>query len=84
MNRVFFVLGSLSGGLAMALGALGAHVLKARLSPDMLANFETGVRYQMPTPWRCRLLPGRPTTGLPRSCRSLLAGSLSRGPCSSQ
>jgi uncharacterized membrane protein YgdD (TMEM256/DUF423 family) len=44
MDRVFFALGSISGGLA---GALGAHVLKARLSPDMLANLETGVRYQM-------------------------------------
>lgn len=47
MNRVFTVLGSLSGGLAVALGALGAHTLKTRLSPDMLAKFETGVRYQM-------------------------------------
>jgi len=33
--------------LAVALGAFGAHALKARLSPDMLAIFETGVRYQV-------------------------------------
>ena len=31
----------------MALGAFGAHALKATLQPDMLAVFETGVRYQM-------------------------------------
>jgi uncharacterized membrane protein YgdD (TMEM256/DUF423 family) len=29
------------------LGAFGAHVLKERLAVDMLANFETGTRYQM-------------------------------------
>jgi uncharacterized membrane protein YgdD (TMEM256/DUF423 family) len=29
------------------LGAFGAHSLKARLPPDMLAVFDTGVRYQM-------------------------------------
>ena len=28
-------------------GAFGAHALRNRLSPDMLAVFETGVRYQM-------------------------------------
>ena len=33
--------------LVMGLGAFGAHGLKGRLSPDMLAVFETGVRYQM-------------------------------------
>ena len=31
----------------MALGAFAAHALKATLPPDMLAVFETGVRYQM-------------------------------------
>ncbi len=33
--------------LAVGLGAFGAHALKARLEPDMLAIFETGVRYQI-------------------------------------
>ena len=47
MDRLFFVLGSASAGIAVALGAFGAHALKARLSPDMLAVYETGVRYQM-------------------------------------
>ena len=36
-----------AGFLGVALGAFGAHGLKGRLSPDMLAVFETGVRYQM-------------------------------------
>ncbi|HTP09448.1 MAG TPA: DUF423 domain-containing protein [Anaerolineae bacterium] len=47
MNQLFLLLGSLSGGLAVALGAFGAHALKARLTADQLTTFETGVRYQM-------------------------------------
>ncbi len=47
MDQLFFVLGSLSGGLAVALGAFGAHALRARLTPDLLTTFESGVRYQM-------------------------------------
>jgi uncharacterized membrane protein YgdD (TMEM256/DUF423 family) len=47
MDQLFFILGSISGGLAVALGAFGAHALKARLTPDLLTTFETGVRYQM-------------------------------------
>lgn len=47
MDRIFFAIGSLSAFLAVAFGAFGAHALKARLSPELLATFETGVRYQM-------------------------------------
>jgi uncharacterized membrane protein YgdD (TMEM256/DUF423 family) len=47
MERMFCVLGALSAGLAVAAGAFGAHGLKARVSPEMLAVFETGARYQM-------------------------------------
>ena len=36
-----------AGFLGVALGAFGAHALKVRLAPEMLAAFETGVRYQM-------------------------------------
>lgn len=32
--------------LAVALGAFGAHALRGRLGEDLLAVFETGVRYQ--------------------------------------
>ena len=33
--------------LAVALGAFAAHGLKARLTPEMLTVFETGVRYHV-------------------------------------
>lgn len=46
-DRVMLFAGSFSAGLAVALGAFGAHGLRARLSPDLLAVYETGVRYQM-------------------------------------
>ena len=47
MDRLFFAIGSLAGFLGVALGAFGAHALKARLGADMLGTFEVGVRYQM-------------------------------------
>ena len=40
-------IGALMGFVGVGLGAFGAHALKGRLSPEMLAVFETGVRYQM-------------------------------------
>ena len=46
-SRVFFLIGALGGFLCVALGAFAAHGLKSQLSPEMLAAFETGVRYQM-------------------------------------
>lgn len=47
MERAFFALGSLSALVAVALGAFAAHGLKARLSPELVATFEVGVRYHM-------------------------------------
>ena len=47
MERLFFVTGALSAFIAVGAGAFGAHGLKTRLSPDMLAVFEIAVRYQM-------------------------------------
>ena len=47
MDRTFTAIGAASGFLSVLFGAFGAHALRARLSPDMLAVFETGVRYQM-------------------------------------
>jgi len=47
MDRTFLLVGAVFGFLGVAIGAFGAHGLKNRLSPDMLAIFETGVRYQM-------------------------------------
>ena len=47
MERVFFGLGALSALIAVAAGAFGAHALRARVTPDMLAVFETAARYHM-------------------------------------
>jgi len=46
MIRFFLLAASLAGFLAVALGAFGAHALKARLSPDLLAVWHTAVQYQ--------------------------------------
>jgi uncharacterized membrane protein YgdD (TMEM256/DUF423 family) len=47
MDRTFLLIGALAGLAGVALGAFGAHGLRGRLSPDMLAAFETGVRYHL-------------------------------------
>jgi uncharacterized membrane protein YgdD (TMEM256/DUF423 family) len=47
MDRTFFLLGSVSAFLGVALGAFGAHALRDRLPSEMLNIFEVGVRYQM-------------------------------------
>jgi uncharacterized membrane protein YgdD (TMEM256/DUF423 family) len=47
VERLFFCLGAASAFLAVAAGAFGAHALRARLAPDLLAVFETAARYQM-------------------------------------
>jgi len=40
-------LGAVLGALAVGIGAFGAHGLQGRVTPDMLAVFETAVRCQM-------------------------------------
>ena len=47
MDRTFLLIGALSGFIGVAAGAFGAHALRNRLSPEMLAVFDTGVRYQL-------------------------------------
>ena len=47
MHKGFLLIGSVLGFLGVALGAFGAHGLRSRLTPEMLAVFEVGVRYQM-------------------------------------
>jgi uncharacterized membrane protein YgdD (TMEM256/DUF423 family) len=66
MDRRFFMLGALLAMVGVAAGAFGAHALKARLAPEMLAVFETGVRYQLvhslallATAWAGQRWPGR-------------------------
>jgi len=65
MDRLFFALGAVSGAAAVAAGAFGAHALKARLAPDLLAIFDTAARYQMlhalallATAWAINRWPG--------------------------
>lgn len=65
MDRLFFSIGCLSGLLGVALGAFAAHALKAGLAPELLATFETGVRYQLvhalallAVAWACTRWPG--------------------------
>ncbi len=44
-SKLWLALGASYGFLAVALGAFGAHALKARLTPDLLAVWKTGVEY---------------------------------------
>jgi len=44
--RLFLLFGAGYGLLGVAFGAFGAHALRARLAPDLLAVFHTGVEYQ--------------------------------------
>lgn len=46
MDKTFLLWASIFGGLAVALGAFGAHALAGRLSAADLGTFETAVRYQ--------------------------------------
>ena len=47
MDRLFFVLGSISGFLAVAVGAFGAHLLRDRIPPELMHTFETAHRQHM-------------------------------------
>ncbi len=47
MQRLAWVFGSVSAFLGVAAGAFGAHALRSRIAPDLLAVYETGVRYQL-------------------------------------
>lgn len=47
MDRTFFLFAAIFGGLGVALGAFGAHALRDRLPVELLAIYETGVRYQV-------------------------------------
>ncbi|MDD5323046.1 MAG: DUF423 domain-containing protein [Methylococcales bacterium] len=47
MRSGFLFLGAISALTGVAMGAFGAHGLKATLSPEMLTVYQTGVIYQM-------------------------------------
>lgn len=46
MARLLLVIAAMGGLLGVTLGAFGAHDLKGRIDPAMLAVFRTGVHYQ--------------------------------------
>jgi uncharacterized membrane protein YgdD (TMEM256/DUF423 family) len=45
--KIFLILGGLNAALVVLFGAFGAHALKARLSVEMLAAYQTGVHYHL-------------------------------------
>jgi uncharacterized membrane protein YgdD (TMEM256/DUF423 family) len=47
MQSPFLFLGAICAFIGVGMGAFGAHALKATLSPEMLAIYQTGVAYQM-------------------------------------
>ena len=47
MSKLFLILASFNGFLAVSLGAFAAHALRARMSPELLNTFQTGVQYHM-------------------------------------
>ena len=70
MPARWFAIGAWLGALGVALGAFGAHGLKARVSADMVAVWETGARYHvlhalalLATAWACERWPGTYASG---------------------
>ena len=45
--KLFFILGGINAALVVMLGAFGAHGLKARMTAEMLAVYQTGVHYHL-------------------------------------
>jgi uncharacterized membrane protein YgdD (TMEM256/DUF423 family) len=68
-GRLFFILGSIAGLLAVFLGAFGAHALRNALQGDLEATYQTAVRYHLihalallavawaATQWQSSLIP---------------------------
>jgi uncharacterized membrane protein YgdD (TMEM256/DUF423 family) len=46
MHKIFLVTGTILAGLAVALGAFGAHGLKKLVGAETVASYQTGVQYQ--------------------------------------
>jgi uncharacterized membrane protein YgdD (TMEM256/DUF423 family) len=47
MIKNILIKGAILGCIGVILGAFGTHALKAVLTPEQLASFNTGVRYQI-------------------------------------
>lgn len=46
-GKHFVIAGGISGFLAVAIGAFGAHGLSGKLSPEMMEIYKTGVLYHL-------------------------------------
>lgn len=78
--RLFLLCGAVYGLLGVAFGAFGAHALRSRLAPDLLAVYHTGVEYQFYHAFAL-LVVGilcllRPAPGLPLAGWCFAAGVL--------
>jgi len=47
MQKSFLIIGTILAGLAVVLGAFGAHGLKKLVGPETISTYQTGVQYQM-------------------------------------
>lgn len=47
MQKLFLTIGTILAGLAVVLGAFGAHGLKKIVDADTVSVYQTGVQYQM-------------------------------------
>ena len=47
MDKTFLALSAVTGLVGVGTGAFGAHALRGRLSPEMMAVFQTGVQYHL-------------------------------------
>ena len=47
MSKRIIILAGINGFLAVSIGAFAAHILRDKLSPDLLNTFQTGVQYHM-------------------------------------
>ena len=64
--KLFLVLGCIAALLAVAIGAFGAHGLKARIAPQLMPVYKTGVEYHFYHPL-CMILVGLAAFHLPES-----------------
>jgi uncharacterized membrane protein YgdD (TMEM256/DUF423 family) len=71
--RSFLAIGGIAALLAVAAGAFGAHVLKARIAPELMPAFQTGVEYHFYHAFGI-ILVGLAAFHLPRSACLRAAG----------
>lgn len=77
--RAFVIAGTLAMAAAVALGAFGAHALRARVTPEDLAIWQTAVLYHLvhalgllAVAWLCSVIPA--ATGVRWAGWTMLGG----------